>query len=137
MLERHQRQRRCLMKEVKSVQEKRAHPRIAKDVPLKLKLDDYDIVTKTQNISCSGAYCTVDKYLEPLTKLRILLLLPCYKDKKIITKKIECEGIVVRSEGPFSDPPQYNVAIFFHEISKAEIKKIAECVDSIVKNSTD
>ncbi len=110
-------------------QERRSYPRIEKDIPLKIRSGEYDIVTKTKNICSAGAYCSVSRYLEPLTKLKIVLLLPLQKDKKIITKKVECEGVVVRVEGPFPGPKHYDIAIFFSDINKSEIKKISEYVD--------
>ncbi|MFC1594500.1 PilZ domain-containing protein [Candidatus Omnitrophota bacterium] len=118
------------MKEVTVRQERRRGPRIEKDIPLKLRIGEYDIVTSTSNLSSVGAYCCVGRYLEPLTKLKIMLLLPQPKDnKKVATRKVECEGVVVRIEGPFDNPPQYNVAIFFSDIDKAEAKKISEFVN--------
>ncbi|MFC1703396.1 PilZ domain-containing protein [Candidatus Omnitrophota bacterium] len=115
--------------DLRSQQERRSHPRLEKDIPLKLRFGEFDIVTKTKNISCAGVYCSVDRYLEPLTKLKILLLLPLSKEKKVITKKVQCNGVVVRAEGPFPNPHHYDIAIFFNDIEKKESKKIADFVN--------
>ena len=55
-------------------QDRREHPRLLKNIPLKISGTDFDIVSETKNLSRSGAYCRVSKYLEPMTKLKIHLL---------------------------------------------------------------
>ena len=116
-------------------QEKRKHPRIKKNLPLKISSGDFDIVTETENISCIGAYCRVDKYIEPMTKLKVLILLPIYKRKTVVNKKVECEGIVVRTENSGNGNHQYNVAIFFNDIKNEDMKKVSDYVGGQLKNS--
>ena len=106
--------------------ERRRYPRIQKELPLKLTTDDYDLVTQTKNISCIGAYCAVDRYIAPLTKLSILLLLPLQSKNRITTTKVQCKGVVVRTEQ--SLPAGFNIAIFFNEIGERDKKKIAKYV---------
>jgi len=112
-------------------QERRKHPRITKNLPLKISAGDFDIVTETENISCVGAYCKVERYLEPMTKLKILILLPTYLRKSIVTKKVECEGVIVRTEN--SGDHRYKIAIFFSDISSKDIKKISDYVSEQLK----
>ena len=50
--------------------EKRLHPRIAHELPLRIAVNGYDFSTSTHNISCVGAYCHLDKYMPPFTKIR-------------------------------------------------------------------
>lgn len=110
------------MTEPKLRSEKRRYPRIKKNVPIKIRHADFDLVTETENISCVGAYCRIDQYVAPLTKIRAKILLP---DKKNRHCCIECEGAVVRiekNEHNFEEP--YNVAIYFSTISKANMNKI-------------
>ncbi|MFH1202300.1 MAG: PilZ domain-containing protein [Candidatus Omnitrophota bacterium] len=112
--------------------EKRRHPRIEKNVPLKIKDEQFDIITETKNISCSGAYCQVNKFLPAMTKVRVTLLLPLLSvNNKIITKKIRCKGIVVRSEPdkPVLVNEKYSIAIFFNDISAKDMANIAEYVN--------
>ena len=111
------------------IHERRRHPRLEKNIPLKLCGDEFDVVTETRNLSCSGAYCRVDKYFEPMTKLKIHLLLPLKKGQKGVTRKVSCQGVVVRVESqPGSE--YFNIAIYFNEISKRDIKCIAEYISS-------
>ena len=115
-----------------SAQERRRFPRTPKNLAIKLEDQQVDFVTETKNISCIGAYCQIDSYLPILTKLKITLLLPKSKGAKT-TKHIACEGTVVRVERS-SDPLEtnkYNVAIYFNQISGADMKLI----DRYVKNN--
>jgi len=109
------------------INERRQDPRLENNVPVKISQEDGDIVTETANISRSGAYCRVDKYIEPMTKLKINLLLTFKKNNKNVSKKISCMGVVVRSE-KLPQENDYNVAIFFNDISQRDSECIADYV---------
>jgi len=111
--------------------ERRRYQRVSKSLAIKLKDREADFVTETKNVSCIGAYCTVNAYVPVLTKLRITLILPKCKDVKA-SKPISCEGTVVRIEKcpPSLEHSQYNLAIYFNQISKGDMKVI----DHYVKN---
>jgi len=100
------------------MQERRKYPRITKSLPLKLFRSDGNIVTQTVNLSCNGAYFSVDKDMPVMTKLEITILLP--------GKPIRCKGIVVRSEKSSSSRAKnaYNIAVFFHDIKENERHKL-------------
>jgi len=107
--------------------ERRKDPRLENNIPVKICQEDGDIVTETRNISRSGAYCRVDKYIEPMTKLKIHLLLPLKKNNKVVTKKVSCQGVVVRVE----ETPKksyFNIAVFFSDITQRDADTIAEYV---------
>ncbi|MEW6170075.1 MAG: PilZ domain-containing protein [Candidatus Omnitrophota bacterium] len=114
--------------------ERRIHKRIKKNIPLKIKSLDFDSVSETKNLSSSGLYCRIDKYIAPLTKVNMILLIPTSKQSltaKEQCKKIECEGTVVRTE-LINDPAEgdfYNVAIFFSQIKKSD----KSCIEKYVK----
>lgn len=115
-------------KQIKN-EERRRFPRIFKNIAIKLKDKEVDFVTETKNISCLGAYCQIDNYLPILTKIRITLLIPKSKNLKT-AKHLTCEGTIVRierSNDPL-EPNKYNVAIYFNQISKNDIKLIDEYV---------
>ncbi len=102
--------------------EKRRHLRIEKSLPIKIKSGDFDIVTETKNVSCTGAYCQIDRYIAPFTKIKATLLLSPSKNK---ASCINCKGVVVRIEKKENSlEPQYNIAIYFNEISKLGTLKI-------------
>ncbi|MEI6438210.1 MAG: PilZ domain-containing protein [Candidatus Omnitrophota bacterium] len=111
--------------------EKRRYPRIEHSVPVKIGAVDADLVTATRNISRSGVYCRVDKYLEPMTKLKITLMLPVKKEGKVATRKIVCSGVIVRVENiPFEDA--FNIAIFFNEIKPSDSRALADHVQGVL-----
>ena len=62
--------------------ERRAWPRLESNVPVKICHDDGDIVTEIGNISRSGAHCMISKYIAPMVKLKLHLLLPFKKNGK-------------------------------------------------------
>lgn len=111
--------------------EKRAHPRVSNNIPLKISTADVDLVTETKNISCSGAYCRVNKFLEPMTKMAVTLLIPFKRAGKATTKKVVCGGIVVRTENiPGEDG--FNTAIFFNDIHPRDSRFLADYVQNMI-----
>ena len=115
-----------------SIDERRKNPRLDNNIPVKICQEGGDLVTETKNVSRSGAYCRVNQYIEPMTKLKIHLLLSFPKSGKSVTKKISCEGVVVRSE-PASDDGKYHIAVFFSDISKRDAECITDYVDTYFK----
>jgi hypothetical protein len=111
--------------------EKRRYPRIENNIPLKLSTADVDVVTETKNISCSGAYCRVNKFLEPMTKMDITLLIPFKKAGKATTKKVICGGVVVRTEN-IPEGDGFNTAIFFNDIHPRDSRFLADYVQNMI-----
>ncbi len=115
--------------------ERRKHPRLEKKLPIKLKQfpgKDFDISTETKNISANGAYCTVNRPIELMTKLELTLLLPLPNVKVKKIKKIKCRGIVVRTEKNKENKMHpYRVAIFFHDIDSQDKKTLHSYVNSL------
>lgn len=105
--------------------ERRKHSRLENNVPIKICQEGGDIVTETRNISRSGVYCRIQKPLAIMTKLNIHLLLSFKKNGKNTTKKISCQGVVVRVE-PIKEDNAYYAAIFFNKISAKDSESIAE-----------
>ena len=103
--------------------ERRNNQRSENNIPVKICQKDGDIVTETMNVSRSGAYCCVDRNLPLMTRLKIHLLLSQRDAGKSAARKISCEGVVVRSE-PAADENNYNIAIFFSDITRRD----AECL---------
>lgn len=114
--------------------ERRKHPRILKALPLKIIANGYDFTTTSQNVSCVGTYCTVDKYIPPFTKLAITLELPNEGSFLQSGQLIQCKGIVVRTED--SEDGRFNIAIFFNEIRPNQRNKISQYINHILKQST-
>ena len=113
-------------------QEKRRHLRVEQNIPVKISGDHGDILTETKNLSCSGAFCRMTQRLEPMTKLKVYLLLPLSKSDKMTTKKIICQGVVVRTQAAAGED-YYDTAIFFSDIAPKDSCAINEFVESILE----
>ncbi|VAX37563.1 hypothetical protein MNBD_UNCLBAC01-1950 [hydrothermal vent metagenome] len=113
--------------DVKAGKERRESSRFDGNIPLKICEEHGDIVTETQNVSRSGAYCQVNRYLEPMTKMKICLMLPMRNNGRNSSKKVSCEGVVIRTE-EIPESNQYNVAIFFNNISQKNINTLSDYV---------
>jgi len=112
---------------MKKIIERRRYPRVEKKLPIELLTDKYEISTETKNLSCIGAYCTVDKDIPLLTKLSITLILPKKSEDKCI--KVKCKGVVVRKE--IINSNKFNIAIFFNDIKETEKNKILRYIDTL------
>ncbi|MCX7927976.1 MAG: PilZ domain-containing protein [Candidatus Omnitrophica bacterium] len=110
--------------------ERRIHPRVEKKLPINVAANGYDFVSSTHNISCVGAYCTIDKYVPPFTKVKIKLNLPIVVEGKQQNIDILCNGVIVRTE----DNPdgKFNIAIFFNDIKEQPRQKIAQYVQQFL-----
>ncbi len=117
----------------KSSVERRKDPRFFGSVPVKISGDDFDLVTETKNLSRSGAYCRVNQYIEPMTKLRVQFLLPFRRNDRTVTKKISCGAVIVRTE---SDPTNglYNVAVFFNDIQPRDVDMLTDYVANMLSS---
>lgn len=111
--------------------ERRRDPRFQGSVPLKISGVDFDLVTETKNLSKSGAFCRVNQYIEPMTKLKVQFLLPFKRDDKVVTKKISCGAVIVRTE---SEPVNgtYNVAIFFNDIQTRDMATLSDYIGTMM-----
>jgi hypothetical protein len=107
--------------------ERRQYPRANKQLALKIVSEGCDFVTQTENISCVGTYCCIDKNIPVMTKLSLLLLLPIRSKNRNVTSKIQCKGVVVRSDSA-PEPGKFNIAVFFNEISERNKTKISQYI---------
>ncbi|MDD5466059.1 MAG: PilZ domain-containing protein [Candidatus Omnitrophica bacterium] len=114
---------------MKSLKERRLHPRLEQQLPLGLAVDGYDFSTTTRNISCVGAYCHLDKYMPPFTKISVKLSLP-NRDPSGKNTIVECKGVVVRTEDEANGG--FNLAIFFNEMRDEQRKKIARYISKFL-----
>lgn len=115
--------------------EKRRYPRIEKKLPLKIAVDGYDFATTTKNVSCIGAYCHIDKYVPPFTKVAVRMTLSIM-DRRHQPKdyNIDCKGVIVRTED--DEKGGFNIAIFFNKLKDRPQKKISQYINQFLpKNS--
>lgn len=114
--------------------ERRLYPRLARELPLKVVANGYDFATSTQNVSCVGAYCQVNKYLPPFTRVLIKLTLPLATGSGNKNFSVECRGVVVRSED--SENGGFNIAVFFNEIRDSQKKKISRYINQFLPQNS-
>jgi hypothetical protein len=111
--------------------ERRLHPRIDRQLPLKVAANGFDFTTSTQNISCLGAYCNIDKYIPPFTRVLIKLTLPVVAQASGRGRvPVECHGVIVRTEDAQSGG--FNIAIFFNRITDEQRKKITQYINQFL-----
>lgn len=110
--------------------ERRKHPRLNLELPLKVAANGYDFVTSTMNVSCLGAYCRIAKYVPPFTKVLVKLALPITTSAEKKSYNVECNGVIVRSEDELRGG--FNIAILFNHIKEAQRKKISEFLNQFL-----
>ena len=111
------------------MQERRRHPRLSQKIPLAVKVPAFDLTTESLNISCSGVYCQINQYIAPMTKIKMVILLPKKsKNRGTSPRKINCQGIVVRTEKSQNSKDKFNIAVFFNEILKSDVEYIADYI---------
>lgn len=113
---------------MKTGRERRIHPRIDLQLPLNVAFNGFDITTNTQNLSCLGTYCRIDKYIPPFTRVRVKLDLPDNSEKRV-----ECDGVVVRSEDDADGT--FDIAIYFNRIQDHCRQKLTDYVSQHVQGA--
>jgi len=108
--------------------ERRRSPRVKRQVPLKIKLDGYDLIGQTHDLSCIGAYCTVNKYIPPFSLISIILLLPLKINNRNRIINLHCQGVVVRTEENPQSNKKYNIAIYFNRLRQPDKAKLSQYV---------
>lgn len=73
------------------------------------------------NVSMNGVYCKVNRYLPLFDKVLITFIIPD-EGEKTYNLVSQCTGVVVRIEPEAEEPgrAEYNVALYFQELSQAE-----------------
>ncbi len=115
------------MKKKNTHVEHRRYPRLDERLQLRLRAENFDVVAKTINLSCLGAYCQLNKHIPLMTSLKIAFTLS-YGDQENEFDYVECNGVVVRVEEVLSESNMdsvFNTAIYFNEIEESEKEKIA------------
>ena len=109
-----------------TAQERRQAPRVSEQIPVAIHDAGEELLTETKNISTAGAYCTLHRFIAPMTKLELQCELP-NGSRRV---RIRCSGVVVRIEPsvPSPDRALYNVAIFFTELTERDRRAISQFI---------
>ncbi len=105
--------------------DRRAHPRVEANLAGQLVTHapaTEAVVVRGRNISCTGVYCHIDRFIPPFQKLRLSMILPIRDNGRIHNETIQLDGVTVRVEPDREDPDvlDYHVAIFFENLSKED-----------------
>ena len=107
-------------------QERRRAPRVSERVPIALTGEGAGIQAESENLSAAGVYCTLDRFIPPMTKLQVQLELPDGA-KRV---RVRCEGVVVRVEPVITNAERgrYHVAVFFSDLAERDRTAISRFV---------
>ena len=104
------------MKKPDVATDRRDSPRVEARLQIELAVDadGSSETASTINISTNGVYFTCNRYIEPLTKLGMRLLLGSESVDEA-TESIDVQGVVVRVEpdSPEADVDQWDIACYF------------------------
>lgn len=109
-----------------TIGERRRQPRIAERVVMAISDAGTELTTESQNLSTAGVYCTLGKFLAPMSKVQLVFALP----NGSLSSTVRCTGVVVRVEPVIAHASlgQFNVAIFFTELSDRDRSAITRFV---------
>ena len=107
-------------------QERRRAPRVAERVSVALTEEGKAFHAESENLSAAGVYCTLDRFLPPMTKLKVQFELP----DGVRRVRVRCEGVVVRVEPIIASAERgrYQVSVFFTELADRDRSAISRFV---------
>jgi len=114
--------------------ERRRYPRIKHSLPVNIEANGYDFSTTTQNISCLGAYCRIDKYVPPFTRVAVRMVLPIANTSQNKDCQVDCKGVIVRTEDEADGG--FNIAIYFNEIKDSQRRKISQYINQFLPSAS-
>jgi c-di-GMP-binding flagellar brake protein YcgR len=111
--------------------DRRKAQRLDAALPISISGEEGPAEGKTINISSNGVYFLSPRAIEPLTKVRMELMVPVQKGGKEEEMGVRFDGVVVRSQIDTSDPDSrnYRIAVFFTHVSQTSQKVL----DSYIK----
>ena len=106
--------------------ERRSHVRAPEQVSLSIRDAGTALTTETKNLRASGVYCTLNRFIAPMSKLELQFELPNGARRV----KVRCTGVVVRVEPVVVNVERgrYNIAIFFTELTERHRSAIGQFV---------
>lgn len=106
--------------------DRRRAPRVKSRLPVIFTDGAEELAATTRDISESGAYCTLRRFVPPMTKLQIHFELP----GRPHAARITCQGVVVRVDppAPTPRPSRYHLAIFFNDMASSDRVRIARYI---------
>jgi hypothetical protein len=114
-----------------SFKERRKEQRVEANLAVTVRGGPAEAKGRALNISANGIYFESPFFLEPLTKVRLELLIPS-SDPRTNELSLTCDGIVVRVEPERKNPSvsNYRVAIFFTLVPESSRKLLDRYIRS-------
>ena len=111
--------------------ERRKAPRVDIELPITLEGASGEVRGKTLNISASGIYFELSRYIEPMTKMRMGLAIPlgAADGKEGI---VQFDGIVVRTEpeAESDEVEAYRMAVFFTDVPESSMEILSRFISA-------
>lgn len=107
-------------------EERRAAPRVAKQIVLSVSDAKGELQAETKNLSAAGVYCALDAFIPPMTKLQLHFELPV--SQRCV--RVRCQGVVVRVDPIVTteSKARYQTGIWFSDLSARDREVISEFV---------
>ena len=117
-------------KDEQSGEERRRHPRVLTELAAQIvthEKSDQPVVVRPKNISCSGLYCHLNRYIAPFQRLHLSVIIPLIQRGRVHNEVIQLDAVTVRVEPELEDSnvSDYHIAIFFESISEND-KQVIE-----------
>ncbi len=114
-----------------SAKERRKAHRVDAALPILISGGEERAEGKTLNLSSNGVYFESPREIEPLTKVRMELMVPVLEGGTEKEMGVSFDGVVVRADLDNADPnvQRYRIAVFFTHVSQASQKVL----DSFIK----
>ncbi|MBI4844983.1 MAG: PilZ domain-containing protein [Candidatus Omnitrophica bacterium] len=118
------------MKRINDELNQRFFPRFKVDFPFSISGKGFHFKSEMKDISCSGVYCQLRKYIAVNTILNIRLFFPLYIYGKMVKKELNCSAQIVRIYPEKEDPGinYYEVGIKFIDVVDDDKKLIMKFV---------
>lgn len=107
--------------------ERRINQRFDVQLPIDISGAGFQMSVTTKNVSCSGIYCQVDRFIPVMTKLELEMVVPLIENQKKVEKRFKCHAVVVRTE-PESEREMTdycNLGLFFTDLTEKDRNLLA------------
>ena len=106
-----------------SGEERRRYPRSKRGIPVVTDASGPGVLNHIDNISGNGILCHTVKPVPLMTRMSIVIEIPKPK-----TRRVECEGIVVRCDPHEHGDDNFEIAIIFTKISEEDHQAVVDYV---------
>ncbi|MFH2137070.1 MAG: PilZ domain-containing protein [Candidatus Omnitrophota bacterium] len=110
--------------------DRRSCPRYETNLQVNICGLNSSFTAETKNISGSGLYCTVDKFIPVMTKLSLIMIVPLIDKNAKVEKEVKCAAVVVRIDPDIElkTVKNYQLGLFFTEINDKDRDILAQYI---------